>query len=176
MKEDILVEQLKEGSKEAFDELYEKYKNLAFRTAYLITGSLADSEDIVQDTFVKVWMHSKELHNNAGFKAWLMQILVRTAYRAAKKKKREFPDEETVSRMEDRTEPSSLDKVLQLEEAEKLQASVKALPVRLKTVVILFYYDQFSVKEIAGMLGIMEGTVKSRLHTARKSMKKALEQ
>lgn len=61
----------------------------------------ADSEDIVQDTFVKVYLHSDKLQNNSGFKAWMMRILVRTAWRASKKKNREFPDEEAVSGMED---------------------------------------------------------------------------
>lgn len=174
MKDEILVEQLKCGSREAFDALYEKYKDLAVHTAYLITGNRADSEDIVQDTFVKIYLHSKELKNNSGFKAWMMQILVRTAYRAGKKKSREFPDEDAVVRMEDRTDISSLDKIMQLEEAGRIKMVIKALPVKQRTVVILFYYDQFSVGEIAKMLGLMEGTVKSRLHTARKRMKKAL--
>lgn len=176
MKEEILVEQLKEGSRAAFDALYEKYRNQAIRTAYLITGNLADSEDIVQDTFVKIYLHSEKLKNNDGFKAWMMRILVRTAWKASKKKSREFPDEEAVSKAEDRMEPSSLEKVMQHEEAENLNAVIKSLPVKQRTVVILFYYNSFSVSEIAEMLNIMEGTVKSRLHTARKRMKKALEE
>ncbi|MCM1039036.1 MAG: RNA polymerase sigma factor [Roseburia sp.] len=176
MKEEILVEQLKEGSRAAFDALYEKYRNPALHTAYLITGNLADSEDIVQDTFVKIYLHSAKLKNNSGFKAWMMRILVRTAWRSARKKSREIPDEEAVSRAQDRIEPSTLDEVMQREEAERLGAVVKTLPVKQRVVVILFYYNELSVSEIAGMLGIMEGTVKSRLHTARKYMKKALEE
>ena len=76
--------------------------------------------------------------------------------------------------MENRTAPSSLDKVIQLEEAEMIAVAVKALPMKLKTVVVLYYYDSFSVKEIAEMLGLMEGTVKSRLHTARKRMQQMI--
>lgn len=148
MKEEVLVEQLKAGSKEAFDELYTKYKNLAIHTAYLITGNLSDSEDVTQETFVKVWLHARELQNNNGFKAWMMQILVRTAYRIGKKSKKEIPDDE---------------------------AAVRNLSVRLRTVVVLYYYDSFTVKEIAGILKITEGTVKSRLHTARKRIQSALE-
>ena len=176
MKDEILVEQLKEGSRAAFDALYEKYRDQAIRTAYLITGNLADSEDIVQDTFVKVYLHSSKLQNNNGFKAWMMRILVRTAWRASKKKNREFPDEEAVSRMEDRTDSSSLDKVMQHEETKRLSAVVKSLPAKQRTVVVLYYYNGLNVGEIAKTLGIMEGTVKSRLHTARRSMKKALEE
>lgn len=175
MKEEVLVDQLKAGSKEAFDELYAKYKNLAIHTAYLITGNLSDSEDVTQETFVKVWLHARELHNNNGFKAWMMQILVRTAYRIGKKSKKEIPDDETVRRTERSDEVSSLDKVIQQEEAERVSAAVRNLSARLRTVVILYYYDSFTVKEISGILKITEGTVKSRLYTARKRMQSALE-
>lgn len=174
--EEILVAQLKEGSKEAFDKLYEKYKNMAIHTAYLMTGSVADSEDITQETFVKVWLHIRELKNNSGFKPWLMQILVRTVYRAGKKRKREYPDEETIERMDNRTTPSLLDRTIQLEEAEMISAAVRALPVKMRTVVVLYYYHCFSVKEIAGILGLMEGTVKSRLHTARRRLQANLKE
>lgn len=174
MKEEILVAQLREGSRDAFDELYEKYKNMAIHTAYLITGNLADSEDIVQETFVKVWTHIRELKNDSGFRAWMMQILVRTAYRIGKKSRREIPDYETVERMDKPENNSSLDKMIQLEEAEMISAAVRALPVKLRTVVVLYYYDSFSVKEIAELLGLMEGTVKSRLHSARRRMKTML--
>lgn len=176
MKEEILVAQLREGNRDAFDELYEKYKNMAIHTAYLVTGNLADSEDIVQETFVKVWLHIRELKDDSGFKPWMMRILVRTAYRIGKKNKREIPDDETVERMENRTDPSSLDKVIQLEEAEMISAAVRALPVKLRTVVVLYYYDSFSVKEVAGTLGLMEGTVKSRLHSARRRLKTMLKE
>lgn len=172
MNEEILVVQLKEGNKEAFDELYEKYKNMAIHTAYLITGDPELSEDITQETFVKVWLHIRELKNESGFKPWMMQILVRTAYLIGKRQKREIPDDEMIKRMGDRADISSLDKVIQLEEAEMIAVAVRALPMKLKTVVILYYYDSFSVKEIAEMLGLMEGTVKSRLYTARKRMQR----
>ncbi len=174
--EEMLVVRLKEGSKEAFDELYEKYRNMAIHTAYLITGNMADSEDVVQETFVKVWTHAYTLHHDSGFRSWMMQILVRTAYRVAKRHKREIPDDDTVMRMENRMNPSLLDKAIQMEEAEMISAAVKALPAKLRTVVVLYYYNCFSVKEIAGILGLMEGTVKSRLHTARRRLQANLKE
>lgn len=174
MDEEILAAQLREGSREAFDQLYEKYKNMAIHTAYLITGNLADSEDIVQETFVKVWVHAGELQKESGFKSWMMRILARTAYRTAQKSRREIPDDCVADRMELSGGNSSLEQVIQLEEAEMILAAVRALPVKLRTVVVLYYYDSCSVREIAGMLGLMEGTVKSRLHTARRRLKAKL--
>ena len=175
MEDEILVQQLKKGSREAFDLLYEKYKNLVIRTAYLITGNKPDSEDIAQETFVKVYLHISELKNDAGFKPWMMQILVRTAYRTGKKKGREIPDDEIERLSEGQTMLSPLGQMIKREEAEMISRAVAALPVKQKTVVVLYYYNGFSVAEIAGMLNCREGTVKSRLHTARRFLKGELE-
>lgn len=175
MEDEILVQQLKKGRREAFDLLYEKYKNLVIRTAYLITGSRPDSEDIAQETFVKVYLHISELKNDAGFKPWMMQILVRTAYRTGKKRSREVPDDEIECLSEGQTITSPLGQMIKQEEAEMISRAVAALPVKQKTVVVLYYYNEFSVAEIAGMLNCREGTVKSRLHTARRFLKGELE-
>lgn len=172
----ILAARLREGSREAFDELYHKYKNMAIHTAYLITGNLADSEDVVQETFVKVWLHARELRNDSGFRPWMMQILVRTAYRMVKKSRREIPDENVADKLPILEEASFLDRVIQTEETERIMVAVRALPVKLRTVIILFYYDSFSVKEIAKTLRIREGTVKSRLHAARRRIEAALQE
>ena len=175
MEDEILVQQLKKGSREAFDLLYEKYKNLLIRTAYLITGNKPDSEDAAQETFVKVYLHISELKNDAGLKPWMMQILVRTAYRIGKKRSREVPDEEIESLSESQTVLSPLGQMIKQEEAEMIFRAVEALPVKQRTVVVLYYYNELSVAEIAEMLACREGTVKSRLHTARKFLKGELE-
>lgn len=171
MTEEVLVRQLKEGDKASFDLLYEKYKDMALRTAYLITGNLSDSEDVVQDTFVKVWLHCRELKKESGFKAWMMQILVRTAYKSGKKKSRELPDEEIMQKADKSQGISSIERVIAREEAEMIAVAVRSLPIKQRTVVALYYYQECSVSEIAAMLGVLEGTVKSRLHTARKLLR-----
>ena len=180
MDDEILVRQLKKGSREAFDLLYEKYKNLVIRTAYLITGNKPDSEDAAQETFIKVYLHISELKNDAGLKPWMMQILVRTAYRMCKKRGKEVPDGEAERLSENRAEISQtvlspLGQMIKREEAGMISEAVAALPVKQRTVVVLYYYNEFSVSEIAGMLNCREGTVKSRLHTARKFLKAKLE-
>lgn len=177
MEDEILVQQLKKGSREAFDLLYEKYKNLVIRTAYLITGNKPDSEDVAQETFVKVYLHIAELKNDAGFRPWMMQILVRTAYRTGKKKSREIPDDEIerLSERENQTILSPLGQLIKREEAEMISRAVAALPVKQRAVVVLYYYNGLSVGEIAAALGCREGTVKSRLHTARKFLREELE-
>lgn len=175
LNEEILVGRMKAGDKDAFDKLYDKYKNMALHTAYLITGNLTDSEDIVQDTFVKVFLHCTELKNDGGFKAWMMQILVRTAYKSGKKKSREVPDEEVIEKADTRTKQSLLEQVLERETEQQLFEAIRRLPLKQRTVVILFYYQEYSVSEIAKICGCLEGTVKSRLHSARTQLKRRLE-
>ena len=70
---------------------------------------------------------------------------------------------------------SSLDQIIQTQEAEMIAAAVRSLPVKLRTVVVLYYYDSLSVKEIAAALGVLEGTVKSRLYTARRRLRVTLQ-
>ena len=164
VEEEVLVRQMKEGDKASFDLLYEKYKKMALHTAYLITGNLSDSEDVVQETFVKVYL-----------KSWMMQILVHVAYRMGKKKNRECPDEQVAEKADTHPEPSSLEQVLKREQATELAKAVRELPIRQRTVVILFYYQDYSVSEIAKICGCLEGTVKSRLHTARRNLKQILQ-
>lgn len=171
MTDEALVRRLKAGDKTSFDLLYEKYKNMALRTAYLITGNLSDSEDVVQDTFVKVWLHCRELKKEGGFQAWMMQILVRTAYKSCKKKSRELPDEEILQKADKGRGNSFVEDVIEREEAERIAGAVRSLPIKQRTVVALYYYQECSVSEIATMLGVMEGTVKSRLYTARKQLR-----
>ena len=172
--EEVLVRQMKEGDKASFDLLYEKYRNTALRTAYLITGNFSLSEDIVQDTFVKVYLHCGELKNDSGFKAWMMQILVRTAYRSGKKASRELPDEEVVQKADTGGIPSSLEQVLARDEAGAIAEAVRALPMKQRSVVVLYYYQEYRISEIAKILGCLEGTVKSRLHTAKKQLRRML--
>lgn len=174
--EERLVQQMKEGDQAAFDLLYEKYKNMAFHTAYLITGNLSDSEDVVQETFVKVYLHCRELKNDSGFKSWMMQILVHTAYRMGKKRSKEQPDEQIAEKADTNPVRSSLEQVLEREQARLLAQAVKGLPVKQRTAVILYYYQECSIGEIAKICGCMEGTVKSRLHAARLRMRGLLEE
>lgn len=173
MEEDVLVKEMKEGKKDAFDKLYQQYQNTAIRMAYLITGNYADSEDITQEAFVKCYLHRKELKENQSFKSWFFRILTRTAWKYCQKKGKEIPEEEIdKGEVSDNT---SLDIILKQEEHERITKEIRQLSVKHRTVVVLFYYNEMSTKEIADILECMEGTVKSRLYTARKQLKKSLQ-
>lgn len=174
MEEIKLVQRLKAGDKEAFDALYEKYKNILLRMAYLVSGQMSEAEDIVQETFVKCYLHIGELKKDEGFKSWLFQILYRTAYRQIKKNKREILKEDIGIQADATDGISSLDRIIRTETERQVSNAVKKLDFKHRTVVVMFYYNEMSTKEIAEVLRCTEGTVKSRLFNARKKLKRSL--
>lgn len=180
-----LITRMTEGDEAAFDELYHSYSGKLYRMAYFITGNRSDSEDILQETFVKCFLHRKELKQPERFESWLYQILVRTAWRSEKRRKgkRELSFDGILDNEEDtgmaeriqrdgKAEP--LEQVLKAEMSSELWKAVNRLGMKHRTVVLLYYYNDLSTKEIAVMTGTLEGTVKSRLHKARLLLREQL--
>jgi len=170
-----LVRMWKQGDRSSFDKLYEKYKDMALRTAYLICRKKEDSEDILQETFVICHLHIGELKKESEFKSWMLRILVRESYRILREKQRDIPDDEVNIRLSGQTVPDILDQELALERKMTILQALNKLSPNHRLVVILYYYDELTVKEIARMTGCLEGTVKSRLFFARRKLRAILE-
>lgn len=167
-----LVQAFCGGDEAAFGELYRRYQGGVYRSAFLIVGNSSDSENVLQDTFIKAWQNLHSLRDPARFQPWLWRIMVRTAWACCKKRReepRECPEPAGVGE-------SLLDGVLRNERRGELLAAVDSLGIKQRTVVILYYYDEMSVQEIAEATGALPGTVKSRLWAARRQLKKQLEQ
>lgn len=173
MDDELIIKRLQKGDKLAFDQLYDKYKNEALRTSFLITKNRADSEDVVQQTFVKCYQTIKQLKDPKKFKSWFFRILTRTAWEISSYNRKvqptcEFFDDSNMS------EESALDTVIRSEQSRLIYSAVQNLEEKQRIVIILYYYNQMSVKEIAQVLLVREGTVKSRLFSARKTLQKQL--
>lgn len=175
MKDDLLlIDEYKRGSISAFETLYKKYaskmKGIAFR--YVNDSFIA--EDIVQETFVKVFKKLKEFESTGPFEAWLRRVVVNTSinyYNSLKKeneKMAEFafsPENEDTSDFEEENEYN----------LTELMDAVNQLPSGYKMVFNLYAIDQYSHKEIAEALKITEGTSKSQLFKARAFLKNILQ-
>ena len=171
-----LVRRMTENDSQAFDELMGYFYPRMLRMAYLISGSHADSEDIVQETFVLCWMNRKKIKEPECFSSWLYKTLTREAWRVCKKNRREQPVEDVYG-ADGREEPGSaqvLDEILARSRDDELYKAIRNLPVKQRTAVVFHYFNQMTTKEIAGIMGCLEGTVKSRLYTARANLKKQL--
>lgn len=172
--EEELVRQLQAGKEEAFEELFAIYQKQAVRTAALITGDTALAEDAVQEAFVLCLLHIKELRNPARFKPWFFRILTRCAWKTIEEKTPAVDWSEALEKVL----PAKADCYPSEEAAryETLYQALQRLGKKQRITVILYYFNAFSIREIAQATGTLEATVKTRLFAARKSLRRALEQ
>jgi RNA polymerase sigma-70 factor (ECF subfamily) len=135
----------------------------------LISGSRGIAEDIVQEAFIQAFSRIKDLHDPARFELWFYRILMRTGWCMAKKQAQAVPvDDERMDILIAAADPhSALD---DCETGLTVKKALERLSLPLKTVIVLHYFNDLSIKEIASVLGCFQGTVKSRLHHAKQKL------
>jgi RNA polymerase sigma-70 factor (ECF subfamily) len=163
--------------------LVEKHKRLVYRIAIQITRNHEDADDVMQDTFLKVYESIHSFRKEATFETWLYRIVVNHAMNVVKRRKRRRETSlSATSEMEIRPDlrrTADLANNPQLNaEKDELQKwvtqAVDSLPVKHRTVVILHEFEGLTHSEIASILNCSEGTVRSRLHYARKRLRDLL--
>ena len=150
--------------REEFLHLAGKYKDTVFRVALNALGSPNDADDIVQDTLLRLLQRAEPFESEAHAKYWLIRValnLCKNVFRAPWRKN--LPLEELAETP-----------VFDTPEQGELYSQVMVLPEKYRTVLYLFYYEDYSVKEIAHLLGITETAVTTRLQRARQALKSEL--
>ena len=137
-----------------------------FRLASSILRNDADAEDAVQETLITAYKKLDTLRDRRKFKPWIMQILVNTARQTFRKQKNLVPLD-SVSELPAGDNPDP-DNTL------SLWPAVQALSDDLRTVTVLFYYDDLSVREISRVTGVKPGAIKTRLSRARQKLRDTL--
>lgn len=170
MEEKELIESLKNKEEEAYVELINLYGNRILRNLYLMTKNRAEAEDIVQETFIRVFKYIKNFKGDSSLYTWIYRIsqnLLRDRYK----------NKITTITYEDMEESDldSEDQVIKKIDREILRKELNNLDLIYKEVIILFYFEDLSIKEICQILDEKEGTLKSKLFRGRKILKKALE-
>ncbi|MDE5909196.1 MAG: RNA polymerase sigma factor [Lachnospiraceae bacterium] len=158
------------GKRKSLDNLFietvGQNKTAMFRLAYSIVLNREDAEDVVSESILKAYSHLSELKNSRKMKAWLFQIIANESKTCLRKRKRVELTEDFSTFLTEKYVPESSFDLLEF---------VCHLNDGFKEVILLYYFEAFRVKEIAEILAISEGTVKSRLSRARQELKKALE-
>lgn len=170
-----LVPRIQEGDLDAFETLYHKYKNELYRTALVITSDRGAAEELLQDCFLRAYDHMDRVDGCSSLRPWLHRIIVNLSYNwAAKKRLRLISLEDVFDRLlvVPRTSP---ERAFEREELLRVvDEAVRSLSMPQRAVVILFHLQGFSLAEIAYVLDCPVGTVKSRLHNARKALRQRL--
>jgi RNA polymerase sigma factor (sigma-70 family) len=164
--DELLVMESQDGSAEALAALVSRWQRRLWRYAYRLTGNAEAAWEVTQESWLGVLRGLSRLDDPARFKPWVYRIVTHKARdwiaRSVKGRRRRA---ESVP-----AEPESAPAHEQ-EVADELQSLMNRLPEPSRTVLTLYYLEGLPLAEIAGILGIPAGTVKSRLHTARSELK-----
>ncbi|HLO27531.1 MAG TPA: RNA polymerase sigma factor [Anaerolineales bacterium] len=159
------------GDREAFALLFEQYRNLVYKTAYLMLGESTEAEDALQEVFVQVYRSLAGFDpHKAAFTTWLYRVTFNYCLNQRRKKHPISLPLDEISPTLKSEFPGS-----QLAEEEVLQQAIGRLTDKQKAVVILRYFWDLPYAEIAQILDLPLGTVKSRIDLALKTLRKVLE-
>ena len=169
-----LIHRCQAGDEEAFATLFHKHKNLVYKTAYLMLGSADEAEDVLQEVFLQVHKSLSTFQPSKGaFTTWLHRITVNHCLNRRRKRHLSILPLDDISRTSLTDHSPSPEG--RLGEKEVVQQALSRLSEKLRTVVILRYYWDLSYAEVAQILNIPVGTVKSRLYLGLKTLRKKLE-
>ncbi len=170
-----LIKQLQAGSLDALGELYDRYRQLVFRTALAITGDQDTASDLLQDVFLRLFRFADRIDIKRPLQPWLYRMTANLAYTWLKRDRRWFrPLENLADWLASSTRNLTHEAVELIDDWDRLQRAVALLPISQRVVVVLYYLDDLSLQEISDILEIPVGTVKSRLHYGRLTLKKDL--
>ena len=147
--------------------------SLAFRVAYGVLRHREDAEDVAQEAFEKAHRHFRYLRDRNAFRAWLVRITWRLALKRQRTDRRRAAREQITARESAIT--TSTDPLDQLERATQLWNAIDALPPKLRIVTVLAGIEEHDIGEVASLLGLSSGTVKSRLFLARQRLRELLQ-
>jgi len=167
-----VVEQMCSGDSSAFDILFRHYQTKVYRTAYALVGNQEAASEILQDVFIAVWKYRSTFNPKKGaFSTWLHRITVnrcqKTMKRSSKHSCLSIEDLESKG-IQIGTEPRNSPEQTSVsrDEYHRLIEALNQMSSKLKTVVVLRFFNELSYEEIASVACIPIGTVKSRLNTA----------
>ncbi len=163
----VLIKKCLKKDRRAQQELFNKYKDAMFTLAYRITGNHDDACDVLQNSFVNIFMKLESFKGNSSLGAWIKTIIVRNA---VKKNKTKFTYED----IENVFEQSSLNIDEDLT-GQAIEKAILNLDKGYRTVFLLVEVEGYKHKEVAEILNITEGTSKSQLFNAKKHLRKQLQ-
>jgi RNA polymerase sigma-70 factor, ECF subfamily len=167
-----LVDAARDGDGEAFARLVAPNLPAALAVATLIAGSRADGSDAVQDALIAAWRGLHSLRDPAAFPSWFRKLTVRSAMKAAGRRRRIRIAELSLDEPGADAGNNTLDRALEL---RALDRAFDRLEPKDRTILALRHARDFSTQSIAEVLSVPEGTVKSRVHSAMQRLRAAYE-
>ncbi|MBW7995626.1 MAG: RNA polymerase sigma factor [Candidatus Glassbacteria bacterium] len=169
---ELLVIRFRKGDRGAFSELAALWEDKLFYFLRRFVDNEQDAWDLLQQTWVKVLGGLGKLENTGTLTAWLYRVARNTALDHLRRNDRDLSARET----DGDTDPIvENDNDLRFENAELVHRGLAELSLAHREALTLFFLEEFSIEEIAVILGLAAGTIKSRMHYAKRALKKILE-
>jgi len=168
-KDQKIIDKVLNGQTNAFSELVDNYKDMVFTLAFRMMKDRSLAEEVSQTTFIKIYKKMNSFKGQSKFSSWVYRITYNTCLDELRKRKKryklveinEYTEHELVSF------ENVLDKMHQEELSETIKLGLKELPGEMAFLITLYYFEDYSVKEIAKTLNIKMNNAKVKLHRAR---------
>ncbi|CAH0292884.1 ECF RNA polymerase sigma factor SigW [Peribacillus sp. Bi96] len=176
------INQVLKGDHNAFGEIVEIYKDKVFQICFRMLGNRQEAEDLAQEAFVRAFVNIRSFNIQMKFSTWLYRIATNLCIDRLRKKKPDYYLDADVAGTDglnmysqiasDMAKPE--EEVESLELQETIQAEIMKLPEKYRSVIVLKYIEELSLKEISEILDLPVGTVKTRIHRGREALRKQL--
>ena len=170
LSEEELVRRAQSGDKGAFELLFDSHRTMLTRTAYLVTRDRESVQDVMQETLIQIWRDLPSYRPFGSFRAWVLKILLNKARKHYRRKSLETIDLDAAAGVPDNGQ-SPEEAAERQAEAHCMRLALGKLSENHREVLVLRYYSELTVPEIARALNLREGTVKSRLSRALNGVK-----
>ena len=168
------VRRCQDGDREAFHHLVDRYKDLLYGTACLMTGDTSMAEEHVQEALISAWRGMGTFRTGRPVKPWMVRILVNTVMGQHRRRLVQTVPLETSAELAEHEGPAELAE--QGESSQRVHLAISALSEEHRHVIMLRYFADLSVPEIGRVMGCRQGTVKSRLFRAIRRLRFELEE
>ncbi len=170
------VPQARAGDPAAWDALFRRYQLPLYVYVFELVQDEQASLDVVQETFINAVRHIGGLREDDKFGSWLFGIAHQKCVQRWRRQMREASALDEVAAGPPEFEPGPDDLVIRQEQEEKFMALLDQLPLPQRSVLVLYFVEDFPIDQIAEITGTAPGTVKSRLHYGKKALRKLLEE
>ena len=182
--ERLLIQRCQKGERDAFDTLFKQYEKRVYNLSYRLSGNYDEANDISVDAFLRVYQAIRLFRGDANFSTWLYRIVTNVYLDRRKRQKNKQHlsleeyielEENSVARQVEDPSPTPPMVMEGVERAELLQGAIGQLPDYQRAMIVLYHKEGLAYEEIAEVMNLPIGTVKSRLNRARLVLREKLE-
>ena len=173
--DEVLIARIAGGDRLAMQVLFARHHVRVYRFVLRLVRNEATAEDLISDVFLDIWRQAGKFEGRSQVSTWMLSIARFKALSVLRKRPEEELDEETAERIEDQSDDPETT-LAKKDKGALLRQCLTALSAEHREIIDLVYYHEKSVEEVAGIVGIPEATVKTRMFYARKKLSELLKE